>query len=58
VPGWTRVLALVAAIGLAAFALWNLFLFATGENEWPVGIVGAALLAFVLFRFSRAERPG
>lgn len=57
-PGWVRALALAAAIVLAAFAVWNLFLFATGENEWPVGIVGAALLAFVLFRFSRAERPG
>lgn len=54
-PGWVRPLALAAAIALAAFAVWNLILFATGENEWPVGIFGAAFLAYVLFRFSRAD---
>ena len=56
-PGWVRALALAAAIALAAFAVWNLILFATGENEWPVGIIGAAFLAFVLFRFSQSARP-
>ncbi|CAN5558294.1 hypothetical protein BH20ACT15_BH20ACT15_15680 [soil metagenome] len=52
-PRWVGILALVASAAFMAFALYNLVEFATGDHDWPVGIVGAVVLSVLLFQASR-----
>ena len=56
-PRWVGILAFAAATALAAFAIYNLVEFVTGDHDFPYGIVGAAFLSgFLLQAGIRIER--